>query len=398
MNMHYSPLDPAAAEALTAPPRPWWRRVSRTGWALVAIGLLVAGWLAWRLLAPAPTPVPAGGPAQPAPSVTVVVPGTSTVSSVVRATGSIAARRDMPVGVAGEGGQVSAVRAEAGQRVGAGQVLAEIDSSVQRAQLSQLESAVGQARADARLAQAELDRAQALVARGFISRADIDRRTAARDSASARVRVADAQVRESRERLARLAIRSPAAGVVLQRSVEAGQVVGAGSGSLFRVAMNGDLELRAAVAEQDLARLRVGMPADVTPVGSTTVYRGRIWLIDPIIDPQSRQGTARVALSFAPGIRVGGFASADIRAGETQAPLLPQSAVLADNAGSYVMVVGDDNRVKRINVRVATVNGQGVAIAAGLTGRERVVQSAGAFLKPGEKIAPVVAPRTTARS
>ncbi len=391
MNMHYSPLDPAVAAELSAPPRPWWRRVSPAGWAILALVAAALGWIAWRILAPAPAP--AAGPAQSTPTVTVVVPGTSSVASVVRATGSIAARRDMPVGVAGEGGQVSSIRAEAGQRVGAGQVLAEIDSSVQRAQLAQLESAVAQARADARLAQSELDRAQALVARGFISRADIDRRTATRDSANARVRVAEAQVRESRERLARLAIRAPASGVVLQRSVEAGQVVGAGSGALFRIAKDGDLELRAQVAEQDLARLRVGMAAEVTPVGSTQSYRGRIWLIDPIIDPQSRQGTARVALSYADGIRVGGFASADISAGEAQAPLLPQSAVLADNEGSYVMVVGDDNSVRRVGVRVATVNEQGVAIASGLTGRERVVQSAGAFLKPGEKVSPVLAKR-----
>ena len=92
--------------------------------------------------------------------------------------------------------------------------------------------------------------------------------------------------------------RAPTAGLVLARSVEAGQVVSPGSGALFRIAEGGVLEMRAQVAEQDIARLKPGMPASVTPVGSTTEYHGRIWLIDPVIDATSRQGIARIALAW----------------------------------------------------------------------------------------------------
>jgi RND family efflux transporter MFP subunit len=160
---------------------------------------------------------------------------------------------------------------------------------------------------------------------------------------------------------------------------------------LFRIAEGSVLEMRALVAEQDMASLRPGMTAAVTPVGSTQTYQGRVWLIDPVIDNSSRQGIARIALPYSPGLRVGAFAKTRITAGETTRPVLPQSAVQADEKGSFVLVVGADNKVERRSITVGTVGDQGVAIASGLNGTEKVVASAAAFLRPGEKIAPVVA-------
>ncbi|TPE64499.1 efflux RND transporter periplasmic adaptor subunit [Sandaracinobacter neustonicus] len=359
-------------------------------WLIVALSVIAVAafiaFLVWKAHAPKPSAPPAAPPA-----VTVLVPGTTMVADRVAATGSISARRDMPVGVAGEGGMISAIRVEAGQYVNRGQVLAEIDSSVQRAQLQQLQAGVVQARADARLAQSELDRALALVERGFISKADIDRRTATRDSANARVGVAQAQVREMQERLNRLAIRAPEAGLVLQRSVEPGQIVSPGSGALYRIAAGGQMELRAQVAEQDMHGLAVGQQATVTPVGSTNRYAGRVWLLEPVIDPTTRQGVARIALPNTSELRSGGFASVVVDGAQAQRPLLPQSAVLSDRDGPYVLTVGADNVVKRVGVTVGAVTPQGVAILTGLTGQERVVLSAGAFLNPGEKVTPQLA-------
>ncbi|MDO9488455.1 MAG: efflux RND transporter periplasmic adaptor subunit, partial [Sphingomonadaceae bacterium] len=220
--------------------------------------------------------------------------------------------------------------------------------------------------------------------------ADIDRRTATRDSNAARVRVVAAQLAESQARLARLDIRAPANGVVLTRSVEPGQIVGAGSAPLFRVAQNGAMEMTARVAEQDLIKLSVGMPATVQLVGSTRQFNGHIWLLEPVIDPQSRQGEARIALARDPDLRVGAFANAKIEAGTAELPVLPQSALLADTKGSFVYIIGSDNKVVRRDVTTGEVSEAGIAIASGLTGAERVVLSAGAFLNEGEKIDPVL--------
>src|SRR3546814_16065635 len=109
------------------------------------------------------------------PSITVVVPGRQSVEATISTNGTIAARREMPVGVAGEGGQVVRVLVEPGQWVGAGQPLAVIDRSVQSQQAASLAASIRVAQADAELAQSELDRAQALVARGFVSKRSAER-------------------------------------------------------------------------------------------------------------------------------------------------------------------------------------------------------------------------------
>jgi HlyD family secretion protein len=331
---------------------------------------------------------PKGNAGAQLPAVTVVVPGRQDIPSMISATGSLGARRDLPVGIPGEGGQVERVLVEPGQWVGAGQTLAIINRSVQTQEAAQLAAQIEVSRADLNLAQANLDRAQRLVQRGFVSRADIDRLTATRDAAAARVRVAQATLGAARARIGRLDVRAPAAGLVLSRSVEAGQVVGAGSGALFRIAQGGEMELLARLPQADLARLSVGVPVEVTPVGSTQTYQGSVWQISPIIDAQTRQGVARIAVPYQRDLRPGGFASANIRAGSTTAPLLPESAVLTDDAGTYVMIVGPNNTVVRRPVRIGNVNDRGVLIAEGLNGSEQVVESAGAFLNPGERIRP----------
>ncbi|URW75315.1 efflux RND transporter periplasmic adaptor subunit [Sphingomonas donggukensis] len=326
--------------------------------------------------------------AQQVPVVSVMVPGRSAVATIVTGTGTIAARREMPVGIAGEGGMVTRVLVEPGSWVKAGQVLATIDRSVQTQTAESQAASIRVAQADADLAKAELDRARQLVDRGFISKADVQRREATLAQTTARVRVAQAQLAETRARNGRLDIRSPAEGLVLTRGVEPGQIVSAGNGMLFRVAMGGQMEMRAQLAETDLARVHTGVQAQVTPVGATQGFTGQVWQVSPIIDPQSRQGIARIALSYSPALRPGGFASASINVGGSQAPLLPESAVLSDGKGNFVYIVDGANKAVRRDVRVGEVSDAGVSIAGGLDGTERVVLSAGAFLNPGQTVKP----------
>lgn len=335
-----------------------------------------------------------GPGAEQAPPVTVMAPGRQTVDRVITANGSLAARRELPVGVAGEGGRVTRVLVDPGQWVSAGQVLATVDRSVQMQTADSLSAQIRVAQADANLAQAQLTRAQALVANGFVSRADIETRTAARDAAAARVRVAQAQLGQQRASTSRLDIRAPAAGLVLTRQVEPGQIVSAGSGVLFRMAQGGEMEMRAALSEADLAGLRAGARASVTPVGTEAKFAGQVWQVSPVIDPQTRQGVARIALPYNVALRPGGFATAWIVAGASTVPMLPESAVQSDRAGNYVYIVdAGDKAVKRV-VRTGGVTDQGVSILDGLTGTERVVVAAGAFLSPGQKVKPLMQVRT----
>ena len=323
-----------------------------------------------------------------APVVSVITPGRTMIEGTISATGTLAARRELPVGIAGEGGQVIAVLVEPGQWVRAGQVMAVIDRSVQVQQQSSQAAQVQVARANADLAQANLDRSLRLVDKGFVSKADIDRLRATRDSAFAQVRVAGAQLGVLQAQSRRLNVVAPAAGLVLERKVEPGQVVSAGSGMLFRLAKGGEMELKAQLGQADLAQIAPGATARVTPVGSAHVYTGQVWQRAPVIDPQSRQGVARIALAYAPDLPPGGFASAEIRAGSVVAPMLPESAILSDNKGSYVYVVGQDNKVQRRDIKLGLVTDKGIAVVAGIDGSERIVLRAGGFLSQGETIKP----------
>jgi RND family efflux transporter MFP subunit len=221
-----------------------------------------------------------------------------------------------------------------------------------------------------------------------VSKAEIDSKRAERDAANAQVRVAEAQLGATRAQIGQLDVIAPTAGLILSRNVEVGQIVGPSSGALFRLAEGGQMEMRAQLSQQDLALVHVGMPAQVTPVGSSRSFTGNVWQVAPVIDPQSRLGDVRIAVPYNPAMRPGGYAEAKITAGTTTAPLLPQSAVLSDDKGNYVYIVNGKNEVERRNITIGSVDDNGVTIAQGLSGNEAVVLSAGPFLNPGQKINP----------
>lgn len=324
-----------------------------------------------------------------AQTVSVITPGRTTVDGQITASGILGARRDLPVGIAGEGGRVVSVLVDAGEWVRAGQVLAVVDRSVQAQQVASQAANVSVQQANARLAQSNLDRALKLVEKGFISKADVDRLTATRDAAVAQVRVAQATLGQLQASTARLNVVAPAAGLVLTRGVEPGQIVSPGSGTLFRIAKDGELEMQARLAENDLARLSVGVPAQVTPVGTPTAFNGQIWQLAPTIDVNTREGIARIALPYNTALRPGGFAKATIRSGTVTAPVLPESAILSDQNGAYVYVVKADNKVERRPVKTGDVTPQGIVVLQGLAGDERIVLRAGGFLNPGDPVRPV---------
>jgi RND family efflux transporter MFP subunit len=204
----------------------------------------------------------------------------------------------------------------------------------------------------------------------------------------ARVRVAEAQYGERRARNDQLNIVAPAAGLLLERNVEPGQVVGGSSGTLFSIARGGEMELLAELGETELAQLSIGATAAVTPVGTDKSFACQVWQISPIINEQDRQGTARCAMSYAPELRPGGFASAEINSGTVVAPLLPESAIQNDEKGPFVFIADSDNKVVRRDVKTGIVTANGIAVIEGLSGNERVIQRAGGFVSPGETVRP----------
>ena len=150
-----------------------------------------------------------------------------------------------------------------------------------------------------------------------------------------------------RAKLALTRIVAPVDGLVLTRNAEVGQIAGSGGPALFDLEDGGQVEMIGQVAEQDMADLRVGQSAAVYLIGNAQPFIGRIWLLGAVIDPQSRLGEVRIALTPNPALRPGAFARSLVTLARAQRPVLPQTAVMADNDGSYVYVVDRDGQVQR---------------------------------------------------
>lgn len=359
------------------------------GWSIG--GLLIVGVLsliAWRV-----THALSARPAVAAaalPAVSVAEVGVSAVPATVSIIGTIAARYDMPIGVEGEGGRVTAVYVEAGDHVKKGQVLAHLNNSVLEPQVTNLEAALDQAGAEAELAQAEYQRASAVGASGALSAEETQRRKSSAVTAGAHVKVAAAQLAEAKARLARADVRAPDEGIILTRSVEVGQTAVPGGEALFRLSKDGETELRGQVAEQDLPLLKVGQLVDVKLTGTAKTYQGRIRLLGAVIDPATRLGTAKVSLVPDPNLRPGAFARAEVTVSNAERAVVPQTAVLTDDKGSYVLIVDAQGKVERRAVRVSGMVPTGVTIAEGLKPKDQIVTTAGAFLQEGETVKPVL--------
>jgi HlyD family secretion protein len=175
---------------------------------------------------------------------------------------------------------------------------------------------------------------------------------------------------------------------VLERNVEVGQVVGSGT-ALASIARDGEIELLTQLGETDLAAVPIGATASVTPAGTDKSFTCQVWQKAPVISQQTRQGTARCVMAYAPELRPGGFATARLNSGTLVAPMLPESAIQSDARGSYVYVIDSKNKVVRRPIELGMVTDDGIAIASGLNGSERVVVRAGGFLAEGDTVRPV---------
>jgi RND family efflux transporter MFP subunit len=384
-----TPESPAAPTPELAPEQaavvePWWRRRALLGVAAVVAALVIGALLFGAFRHKAAT-VPLAAQRN-VPLITVVTPGLKAVTSTVTFTGPIAARYDMPIGNDGDTGRIVAVYVEAGDHVRKGQLLAKLDGSVLIPQVNRLAAALELAKAQAALSAAEYRRAQGVEAAGALSAEDIEKRRATSITDAANVKVVAAQLAEAEARLNRTRVVAPIAGTVLTRGAEVGQIANPGGAPLFRVASGGEVEMRGQLAEQDLAQVKVGGTATVRLTGLAQAFEGRVRLLGAIIDPQTRLGEIRITLKPDPALRPGAFARGTVMVSQALRPVVPQTSVLTDSRGSYVYVINASNHVERRAVRVADTSDQGVAIASGLSGSERVVTTAAGFLREGEEV------------
>jgi RND family efflux transporter MFP subunit len=349
--------------------------------ALGSAALLATGALAVR--AADDKKPPAAAP-RPALSVTTTQPQLASLPLKIAANGNIAAWQEAIIGTEANGLRLAEVLVNVGDVVRKGQVLARFTPDLLQADVAQVRAVVAEAEAALAEAAANAARARELQSSGALSDQQINQFMTAERTAQARLEAQRAQANAQALRLRQTQVLAPDDGVISARSATVGAVLPAGT-ELFRMIRQGRLEWRADVASADLARLKPGMRASVTPTGGTPIA-GKLRMVAPTVDPATRNGIVFVDLAPSPGARAGMFASGEFEIGEGQGLTLPQSAVLLRDGFSYVLRVGPDARVSETKVTVGRRVGERIEITGGLDASARVVASGGGFLSDGDTV------------
>jgi HlyD family secretion protein len=337
-----------------------------------------------------PSPAPAAG-GKPALSVAVTSPQRQVLASTIAANGSIQAWEEASVGAEGSSWRLAEVRAQVGDAVRRGQLLARFDTRVAEADLAQLRAAVAEGEAALAEASANARRARELQGSGALSAQQVTQYLTAERTAQARLEAQRAAVRAQELRLAQGQVLAPDDGVIAARSAAAtvGAVVPPGQ-ELFRLIRQGRLEWRAEVTAADLGLLQPGQAVRVLPVGAEPVT-GKVRRVAPTVDAATRNGLVWVDLPAGRSLRAGTFARGEFETGRSEAPTLPQTAVLLREGFSWVFVVGADNRVRQTKVTTGRRSGDRIEIVSALPPEARIVVSGGGFLADGDLVRVVAA-------
>ena len=334
-------------------------------------------------------------------SVTVARAERGQITETASVTGTLVPREEILVSPQVDGVAITAILAEEGDQVRAGQVLARLSREALEAMMAQNTAQV--ARDEAAVAEAEAARVEAdaafarsrdLIRTATASRETYDTRQAAALTAAARVAsakadlaFAHAQRQELGVKIANTDIKAPVAGVVSRRVARLGSVVSMSGDPLFRIISDGAIELEADVPESVLTRLRVGQRARLDMAGGAN-RTGAIRLVSPEMNRLSRLGRIRVAIDTgggAAGLVLGGFGRAVIRTAQHEGVLVPLSAVQFELDGPHVQVVKDGVVQTRAVALGLRAEGQ-AEIAHGVAAGEAVVALSGTFVRDGDRV------------
>jgi membrane fusion protein (multidrug efflux system) len=285
-------------------------------------------------------------------------------------------------------GSVVQTYAEAGQRVGKGQALAQIDAAVLREQQLSARSAVITAQSSYDIAQRELSRSVTLEKAGASAERDLERARNGLLAAQAQLTNARAQLANVNKQLETASVQAPFAGVVSQRQVSAGDVVSPGT-ALFTVVDPGSMQLEASVPAEALSQVRVGMPVEFRVNGyPNRSFAGRITRLNPTADPATRQVKIVASIPNAGNTRVGGlFAEGRVASEARTVPMVSQSAV--DERGLRPTVVRlRGGRIEKVEVGLGIRDAadETVEITSGLAPGDTVLLGAARGISPGTPV------------
>lgn len=302
----------------------------------------------------------------------------------ISANGNIMAWQEASIGAEANGLRLTEVKVEVGDYVRRGQTLAVFASDTVTTELAQSRAKTAEVEAALAGAVDNAQRADGLRTTGAISAQQIQQYITTERTVRAQLEAAQADEKTQRLRLAQTQVLAPDNGVISASSATVGAVLPAGQ-ELFRLIRRGRLEWRAEIAASDLAKLRPGLVARLTPVGGETIP-GKLRVLAPKVNIQTRNGLVYVDLPLDAPAHDGMFARGEFDLGTERAMTLPQSAVLLRDGFSYVLRIGPDSRVMQTKVMVGRRAGERVEITRGIDASARVVASGGAFIGDGDLV------------
>lgn len=359
---------------------------------------------------------PAPSQQQNLPAIVVTKAETRPLVDRVIGTGTVRPIDEVYIQPQVDGLSIRALNADVGDKVAANSTLATLNddalllekSQMQatkakgEATLAQLNAQLVEAQANAEQARQQQARAREMVKKGTVSTAQVEQADATAAAADARVnsaqqaievaiadlKVIDSQIADTDLKLARTDVKAPVAGVVSAKNAKVGAIALINGEPLFTLIKDGAIELVADLSETDIQKIKVGQKATVTVAGGTTKVEGKVRLVSPTVDQTTRLGLVHIAIDDESGARAGMYGSAEIVVAETNALALPLSAVNTSRSGSSARKV-EGNVVKQVDIKTGIQDGGFVEVVSGLNAGDMVVAKAGAFVRDGDKIAPV---------
>ncbi len=357
--------------------------------AVILVGIAVAAGAFFYVSARKPAATPANAQAAPKPAltVTVAVPESVRLPIKLAANGNIAAWQEAVIGAESSGLRLTDVRVNVGDVVKAGQVLATFATDSVQADVAQARASLLEAQANAFDAAGNAERARSLQSSGALSTQQINQYQTLEKTAKARAEAAQAVLSAQQLRSRQTQVLAPDSGVISARTATVGSVVGSGA-ELFRMIRQGRLEWRAEVTSSELGRIAVGTPVSVVPASGGTL-RGRVRMVAPSVDPQTRAALVYVDLPASgktSTAKAGMFARGEFELGATEALTVPQRALVVRDGFNYLFQLGDGNRVSQLKVQTGRLAGERVEVVSGLPADARIVVNGAGFLNDGDLV------------
>ncbi|HEY3046648.1 MAG TPA: efflux RND transporter periplasmic adaptor subunit [Polaromonas sp.] len=331
---------------------------------------------------------PKAASAKPALTVATALPQQLNLPVKLSANGNITAWQEAIIGSESNGLRLVQVLVNVGDPVKAGQVLAVFSGDSVQAEMAQARASLLEAQANAADAADNAARARTLASSGALSTQQINQYATAEQTAKARVEAAKAVLEAQQLRGRQTRVLAPDNGVISARTATVGSVVSAGT-ELFRMIRGGRLEWRAEVTSAELGRIKAGTKATVVAASGAQLV-GRVRMIAPSVDPQTRAALVYVDLPVSAGMaspaKAGMFARGEFDLGTTSALTIPQPALVVRDGFNYVFRLNADKHVSQLKVQTGRRAGDRVEILSGLAADARVIVSGAGFLNDGDLV------------